>query len=370
MQYESPARRFALATFLVLLLSICPRHAVAEEMTLMAVGDILPHAPWQSFESPVTTMMKDVTPILFDADVVVGNLESPLTARTESAPARSTLAVRDKREFMYKTESPDAAQGLRDAGFTVLSLANNHMLDYQAGGMLDTVDALRKAGVCVTGAGEDAAAAFRPGVVSIKGRDIVFLSASDVVPKPSWAEAGRPGIASMKDEGPFIKRVSDLRAAYPDALVVLCLHWGVEATLTPSYRQKSLARKLIDAGADVILGHHPHRLQGVELYKGRPIFYSLGNFQFDAKTPADESMIARLTYRDGSREPSGITVIPVLIEPGGFPRPLGPDEAGYAKILSGLDALCRPFGRTLAGEEVVPLPPPVEDEIPDDFSGI
>ncbi|MBI5695386.1 MAG: CapA family protein [Nitrospirae bacterium] len=372
MNTTSSLRKILLSLIIAVAFAVYPSCACAGEFTLLAVGDVLPHAPWQVFEPQVSGLMKCAAPLFFTADVVVGNLESPLTGRAAATSGGRTAAapMAAPNGKLYRTESPDAAQALRDAGFTVLTLAGDHMMDYGPDGLLDTLGALKKAGIVTAGAGADAAEAYRPGVVDVKGMESVFLSASDAAPKACAAEAGRPGIASMKDEAAFIKVVKEARSKRPEALIVLGLHWGVEASHAPTARQKALARKLVDAGADLILGHHAHRLQGLEVYKGRPVFYSLGSFLFDTGKPGGLTVAARLTYADGKREPSGITLIPVEIGQAGAPRPLDAGEAGYAKALDDLRGLVRPFGLMLDGDSVVPLPPPAEDEIPEDFEGI
>ena len=222
---------------------------------------------------------------------------------------------------------------------------------------MDTLDRLKSAGILTVGAGADFKEAAAPCIVDAKGMEVVILAASDVVPKGYWAEAKKPGIVSMKEEKYFIERIGRTRAEHPDSLLVLCLHWGVEATFAPTARQRELAHKFIDAGADLILGSHPHRVQGVEMYKGRPIFYSLGNFQFDSNKPGDDSVIAKLVYGDNPHEPEKVGVMPVLIEAGGKPRLLKPGEPGYARILENVRNMGHPLGTNLLGGYVLPMPP-------------
>lgn len=346
--------------FLTLFLFLSAAPAVmADELTLMAVGDILPHPSWQKFQIPVSQLMKNVVEKLFEADVVIGNLETPLTDCSEHTDSKCDESIKKKREFVFKSCRSGTAQGLKDAGFTVLTLANNHMMDYKEEGLVDTLDGLQKAGIVTAGAGVDLDSASRPATLDIKGRKMLVISAADVVPKDYDATVDRPGIASMKDADVLIKQVKAAREDSPDAIIILSLHWGVEASLTPTARQKDIAHRLIDAGADLILGHHPHRLQGVELYKGRPVFYSLGNFQFDTNPPGDESVIAKVVYGDG--QAATVSVVPVLIEKGGYPRPLKAGEPEYAAILKKLDDYGRPLGTALKGGSVVVLPPPKKD---------
>ena len=325
--------------------------ARAGEITIMAVGDVLPHPSWLRVEPPVSRLFKYAAPTLRGADLVIGNLETPLTDCPDVTPSKDPEAIKDKREFVFKAESGDTARGLKDAGFTVLTLANNHMGDYTGAGVLDTVARLKGAGLAYAGAGADLEEAFRPAVLTAGGTEVVVMAASDVVPRGYEARPGRPGIAAMKNDRAFIRRVKKVREEHPDALLVLCLHWGAEAATEPTERQKGLAHEFIDAGADLILGAHPHRLQGVEIYNGRPIFYSLGNFQFDSNAPGDESAIARIVYEDGSRVPERVSLLPVIIAPGGAPRVLKAGDPAYLLILGGMDRMCREFGVCLKGED-------------------
>lgn len=335
--------------------------APAAEITLMAVGDILPHPSWQKFEIPVSALMKNVVGKLLEADIVIGNLETPLTGSLEHTPSKCDESIKKKKEFVFKSGGTGTAEGLKDAGFTVLTLANNHMMDYQEEGLVDTLNGLSKAGIVTAGAGVDLASAWVPANLDIKGRKVVVISAADVVPLNYDAAEDRPGIASMKDADVLIKQVEAAREDNPDALIVLSLHWGVEASLTPTARQRDIAHRLVDAGADLILGHHPHRLQGIEIYKGRPVFYSLGNFQFDTNPPGDESVIAKVVYGDG-QVPASVSIVPVLIEKGGYPRPLKAGEPEYAVILKKLDDYGRPLGTALKGRSVLVLPPPAKKD--------
>ncbi len=349
-----------LAVFTVLAAVSGPSPARAEDVTVMAVGDILPHASWQPFQLPTIKLFEGVMGTLYEADVVIGNLESPLTGRVAPTPAKSVESLKNKKNFIFKAEDENTARDLRDAGLTVLSLANNHVMDYKEEGLIDTLDRLEKVGIKTAGAGRNSKEAYQPREVKAKGMDVFVLAASDVVPESYEAGAEKPGVASMKDEGKFVERVRKVRKMYPDALLVLSLHWGAEATYKPTQRQKELAHRLVDAGADVILGHHPHRIQGVEIYNQRPVFYSLGNFQFDTNEPGDETFIARLVYEEGSRVPAVVSVIPVKIKDGGYPVVLEHGSAAYSSIIKQLDEFSAPFGMKLDGEAIVPLPPSKE----------
>ncbi|CAH0117618.1 hypothetical protein PAE9249_00078 [Paenibacillus sp. CECT 9249] len=210
-----------------------------------------------------------VAPIFQQDDLTVVNLETPVTER-------GTPAV-DKM-FVFKS-SPKAIPALAEAGVDAVNLANNHILDQGVEGLFDTIDALDEADIKHVGAGKDADSAFRPVYFERKGMKIALLGFSRVVPEVSWkASAKRPGVAETYDS---TRAVEAIRAAKEEADIVLVMvHWGEEKKDLPNKFQKTLAHQYIDAGADLIIGSHPHVLQGFEQYKGKWIAYSLGNFIF------------------------------------------------------------------------------------------
>jgi poly-gamma-glutamate synthesis protein (capsule biosynthesis protein) len=212
---------------------------------------------------PFTRMMAD----LQSADIAFGNLECALT--------RHDVAVPKKYNFRA---SPGWAKRLAAAGFSVVSLANNHSQDYGRRGLADTLQSLREAGVRAAGAGMTLAEAHRPQIIRRKGIVVAFLAYLGMFPAILPIHPSEPSVA-MADL-PQMKR--DIAAARKKAgVVVVSLHAGAEMVRTPTWRQKSLSRGAIDAGADMVVGHHPHVVQAVEHYKGKTIFYSLGNFVFN-----------------------------------------------------------------------------------------
>jgi poly-gamma-glutamate synthesis protein (capsule biosynthesis protein) len=216
------------------------------------------------------------------ADVRFGNLEFSLTDRGEQA----------HKDYTFRTP-PGAAQSLTTAGINIVDLANNHVLDYGGQGLLDTLGALNRTGVLETGAGADAERAHTPTIVQVNGLRIAWLAYVNVpddsitgfVARSLEAGPGRPGVAWGTTDA--IRR--DVAAAKQSAdVVIVALHSGYEYTSDPNSIQRDLAHAAIDAGAALVLGAHPHVLQGIEYYRGGIIAYSLGNFIFDL----DESDIA------------------------------------------------------------------------------
>lgn len=234
------------------------------------VGDILLGSTVErllnqhGFEYPYREVLDELRP----PDLTIGNLETPVSRR--GSPGQ--------KEYSYRSP-PEALPALVRAGFDVVNLANNHVLDYGETALLDTLDYLDQAGLRHVGAGRDADNAFQPAVVEKNGVRIAFLGFSRVVPFVSWkAGKGHPGVADTYEE---TRPVQAIEQAKRDAdLVVVIVHWGIEREDRPEDYQVRLARKYIDAGADLVIGGHPHVLQGLESYKGKWIAYSLGNFIF------------------------------------------------------------------------------------------
>lgn len=203
---------------------------------------------------------------LAGADLAVLNLETPLSGR--GSPADKTFVFRGP---------PAMAADLAEAGVDIVSLANNHALDYGVDALADTLDHLAAAGVGAVGAGGDATAAYAPVVTDTPAGRVAVVGLTRVLHTRAW-EAGpdRAGLASAYDEDAAVAAVTAAREVADH--VVVAIHWGTERADCPDGGQRHLAGLLRDAGADVIVGHHPHVLQGVQVRDGGLIAYSLGNF--------------------------------------------------------------------------------------------
>ncbi len=253
-------------------------------------------------ESP----LRYVAPLIGRADVAFGNLESPLTKRAKRAPTKGP-----RGGSIYLKGNPDYTFLLTEAGFDVLSLANNHIMDYGEQGLSDTLYYLAQEEIKHAGAGPDLAAALEPARIDVDDYVIHFLAFSGVEPKEYYAGAAKAGSAPL-DEGTIVAAIS--RARTEASLVVVSLHWGGESMAYPSSEQKRLAHKFVDAGADVILGHHPHVIQGVESYEGAIIAYSLGNFLFDSRYPERHYSTVLAVEVSRSRGILGFRLIPIYIK--------------------------------------------------------
>ncbi|KGX86135.1 CapA family protein [Pontibacillus marinus] len=229
-----------------------------------------------------------VKPYFQKSDYTVINLETPITHATSAFP----------KKYNFKA-SPLLLDGLKTSGVDMVSLANNHTLDYGEKGLLDTLDALEEASMEKIGAGRNAEDAYAERIVNIKGNKIAFLAFSEVLPSVSWyAGENKPGIASgyqVDRASTIVEKVKE-KADY----VLVYYHWGDEKVNKPNQDQKHIAKSLIDHGADAIIGSHPHVLQGFETYKGKPIAYSLGNFLFPdyVSGPTADTGVLELTLEN------------------------------------------------------------------------
>jgi poly-gamma-glutamate synthesis protein (capsule biosynthesis protein) len=203
---------------------------------------------------------------------------------------------------------PNVAPAMREAGFTAVSFAGNHCLDWGNEAFFETIENLSTAGMDVIGAGANIVEARRPVIQEANGVRIAFLAYSTILPQSYWAEANRPGCAPMRahtvyeaiehDQPGTPARIhtyphrddlaamcADIRAAKEKAdVVAVSHHWGIHFIpyVLADY-QPDVGRAAIDAGADIVLGHHAHILKGIEVYHGKPIFYSLCNFATDLR---------------------------------------------------------------------------------------
>lgn len=216
----------------------------------------------------------DTLPLLRRADVLVGNLEFVLAEDGEPWPGKAFHFRADHR----------AAASLEAAGFALVSVANNHVLDFGTDAALDSLATLARRGVRFAGAGENADAARRPAVISRDGLSIAMIAFTDN--EPDW-EAGpeSPGVHHVPVEldDPRAAALFDAVARERDVvdLLIVSAHWGGNWGVHVPRRHRAFAHALVDAGADVVFGHSPHVVRGVEVYRDRPILYGTGDFVDD-----------------------------------------------------------------------------------------
>lgn len=284
---------------------------------IAAVGDTMldrgVDALLVSGEAGAQQVFGDTLPVLRGADVLIGNLESAVTGRTRPATKAYTFRA-----------APEALRVLAESGFTYLTLTNNHSFDYGLEGFTDTLDHLRAAGLSTSGAGRSLREAMEPYRAELGGLRLrVWSLAAYPVERTGFdgrstrATVDRPGVLWADDE--TVAEVARLLAAEAaeapeNSLDVLAIHGGEEWQSTPGAGQRRLYRALAAAGADLVLGSHPHVLQGMEVHHGSLIFYSLGNFVFpgmEGMAGATESVIALVGLSAGRIV--AVRLVPVVL---------------------------------------------------------
>jgi hypothetical protein len=239
----------------------------AAPLRISAVGDI--SFEGRDADNPSPERFASIVGQLRRADLTVGNLECALTHDGHGGiPGKCTLRG-----------TPLWATVLKQAGISFVTLANNHVMDFGPEGLFATMEALRRAGMRFAGAGRNREEACAPVFLDVSGRRVAFLGRSAViVSAPTYAERNVPGVAFLETD----ETLDAIRACRSRAdLVIAMIHWGIEEYCYPSPAQRALARRFVAAGADVVLGHHPHVLQGIERMGTGVVAYSLGNFAFD-----------------------------------------------------------------------------------------
>lgn len=348
-------------------------HSIADDVVLLAVGDVGP------CRTDTDSIFEHVREDISASDIAFCQLEVNLSERGSRLP-----------QVRHTTRSsPDTARAMRDCGFNVVSVAGNHCMDWGREAFDDTLAALRDAGLAPVGAGANRDEARKPVIVECKGTKVAFLAYCSILPEGFWADENRAGCSPLrawtiyeqieKDQPGTPPRIhtfadrADLEAMKEDIglaraqadVVVLSMHWGIHfVPYAIADYQREVAHAGIDAGADVILGHHAHILKGVEIYRGKPVFYSLCNFALDVPLspammkskafreiqslnpdwqpdttctytfPPDSQMTAvvRIVLRDGKIQETAL--LPAYVNLQSQPRLLQPDEPKFADVVS------------------------------------
>ncbi len=272
----------------------------ARELSVLLMGDLLlaNAVEKRMIEKGYEYPYRRLRPEMEKYDIVFANLETSITDRGEPHPSK---------EWTFRMGSETAAH-IKTLPLHVVSLANNHMLDYGVVGMGDTLSFLRKTSLVYTGVGYNLSESRKPALISRNRQSLAFLAYCERPPDDFYATKTTPGIAPINVD--YIREDIAHASFGNRRTVMVSLHWGIEIDRYPRPDQIITAHSIIDAGADVIIGHHPHVPQGVEIYKGRPIFYSLGNAVIGYYNKNYTSNImALLRYRD--RKLIEIEIIPI-----------------------------------------------------------
>lgn len=243
-------------------------------ITVVAGGDLLfdRGVRRRAEESGVPHLLELLRPTLAAADLSVANLECPLTLVHEPQP----------KAYVFRCE-PEIAGHLHQAGWSALSLANNHSIDQGRQGLVDTIAHLERAGIVPLGAGASQAESQRAHFVDVGGLRVALLAYVGLVIEGVFFLEDQPAPAQL-DEDNAVARIAAARAQAD--VVIVNVHWGVEFHTQPTEEQRRLAHRFVDAGATLVIGHHPHVLQPTERYRAGFIAYSLGNLVFDQQRPA------------------------------------------------------------------------------------
>jgi poly-gamma-glutamate synthesis protein (capsule biosynthesis protein) len=296
-----------------------PRRGTGTPVTLAFGGDTHFEGTLRSqLDSNPGGMFAPIAPVLSGADVAMVNLETAITER----------GTPDTKNYNFR--APARAFGaLRAAGIDAVTMANNHGRDYGPVGLSDTLLAKPQAGLAVLGVGANATEAYAPWVTEVKGQKLAVFAATDVIDdwliQPWTATDTQPGLASTKAAA-VDRLVAGIGAVREDVdTVIVFLHWGAEGSQCPTPRQQQLAQQLVDAGADVIVGSHAHRVQTAGRLGNALVDYGLGNFAFYNESGlAGVTGVLRVTVT--GRDVDGYEWVPARIR-NGIPHPLDASAA-------------------------------------------
>lgn len=327
--------------------------------TVSLIGDVMLRTPLTHHPSDVRSAMQETLAELRQSSLVIANLEMPLSRRGDPLPKFSNLR-----------SDPEIIEDIVSMGVDAVSLANNHAMDFGPLALSDTLATCDRASIVRCGAGANRAEAAAPVILHADGYRIGLLAFACTAPLESEAGPSKPGISvvpvkfsfevdlTLHSEQPgtmptvhtwtvqegqdrVCRQVRELKQRVD--LVMVAAHWGVPSFWNSPYLsllaeyQQPLGHALIEAGADVIIGHHAHALHPIEWYRGKPIFYSLGNFLFEGSGSyphmAPESMIVRM----GLDNPTQIELVPLMLNAAGIPvRARDDTAAGVFTLLTQL----------------------------------
>lgn len=250
-------------------------HASSGDASLIFVGDIMVAETPGELISRGEDPFQPFAALLSSHDVRIGNLECVV----------ATTGTAEEKPYTFRAD-PRTLPVLK-RHFDAVSLANNHSGDFGKAAFAEQLALMDKAGLPYFGGGRDATAAHAPWIVERNGVRIALLGYVEFKPRSFEADASRPGVAWSGEDDDVIEDIIAARRVHRADIVIPFMHWGWEDEPDPSPRLRAFARRMIDAGADLVVGGHPHVTQGAEYYRGKPIIYSLGNFLFNGfDTPA------------------------------------------------------------------------------------
>ncbi|MBS4206728.1 CapA family protein [Bacillus sp. FJAT-50079] len=262
-------------------------------------------------------LFRYVKPYFENADYSTGNFEHPVVHSDE---------YEKQEKFIHLQTDAKSVETLKKMNFSVLNLANNHAMDYLENGLNDSITTFNQYDLSFVGAGKNLEEASNIIYKQVNGINIATLGFTDAYVPKSGATEKKPGVLKVKPEI-FIPLIEEAKEKAD--LVVVHVHWGQEYDTEASPRQKGLAKAIADSGADIIIGHHPHVLQPVEIYNDTIIFYSLGNFIFDQgwSTARETALVQYHLNKNGVAQ---FEITPLLIKEA-TPTPLGSLDGYYKR---------------------------------------
>lgn len=299
--------------------------------TLLFGGDV-------SLTQHYTDLVKDDTKWAFAAlqetklaDVSIVNLEAPFTTATDSTKSDPLKA------------NPAEVEVLKNGGISLVNLANNRIMDYQSAGLEETIKTLDQAGIRHFGAGRDAKEARRPEILDVDGQRVAYLGYFGA--EDQAAKDAQPG-TNLKQNDRIAADIQAIRGQVD--WVIVNFHWGDDIAKYPNDAQMALARFSIDQGADLVVGHHSNILQGAEVYKGRPIVYSLGNFIFGGNSESNyDSAMLRVALKDRQMK---VELLPVEVQ--GFQPRIAIGDRAH-EILHQIESVSDVFQQPLKSPTII-----------------
>lgn len=263
--------------------------APEKETTLYFLGDMMldrsvRKSVLNNFTNDYDRLFENIGEIK-NADILFANLEGPISDKGNNVGSKYSFRM-----------DPKAIKSIENAGFDILSFSNNHVGDWNVNAFLDTISRFENSTIKLVGAGLNKNKIKEPVIIEKNGIKFGYIAFSDV--GPDWLKAtdNKPGILIAKDEQfeSIIKKAKE-----KVDILIISFHWGEEYKKIHNVRQEILAHLSIDSGADIIIGHHPHVIEDIENYKGKPIAYSLGNFIFDQYFSEDtmEGMLLKIVFK-------------------------------------------------------------------------
>lgn len=289
--------KWKLIWLIVILLSISCNNN--DNITIVFTGDVLLDRGVKPVieKNGVKDLFRGVSHHFNNADFVVINLECPIT--DTASPVN--------KKYIFRADSK-CAEGLKQAGVTHCALANNHTMDQGRQGLQSTVHHLESVGIATVGYGLTLKERISPTLIHKKGINVALFNSCPLRVE-NWQNIENTPDINQADCSTLAKEICNFKDQHSDYYVVAILHWGTEFISTPSLTQRYAAAELVSAGADLIIGHHPHVIQPMDTIGKVPVFYSLGNFVFDQSKPEGrKAQMAVVTFTKDSLSAKAVGV--------------------------------------------------------------